>query len=315
MKVLILGGTSFVGRTIVEDLQARGHTPTLFNRGRTGAELFPGVDRLIGDRDTGDYEALHGRSWDAVVDVSGYVPRQVEQALAALGERFARYVFISTGMVYDHQGVEGEITEASPRLAAHHGAEVLDGDTYGPMKVACEDLLLAQLGDRLSVVRPGWVVGPHERAGLLTYWVRRAAGTTRVAVPGRLDRPVQVMDVRDLARLVVLLVEHDLPGAFNAVGPSPGVSFLELVRTCGDAELVSVEHGELDFPLLFPDPAWDVMMRISPAAALAAGMPRTPLSQTVADTRAWDRDRGEPPLTNGLSEDEERTALAQAGSS
>ena len=177
MKVLILGGTSFVGRTIVEDLQARGHTPTLFNRGRTGAELFPGVDRLIGDRDTGDYEALRGRSWDAVVDVSGYVPRQVEQALAALGERFARYVFISTGMVYDHRGVEGEITEASPRLAAHHGAEVLDGDTYGPMKVACEDLLLAQLGDRLSVVRPGWVVGPHERAGLLTYWVRRAAGT------------------------------------------------------------------------------------------------------------------------------------------
>ena len=117
-----------------------------------------------------------------------------------------------------------------------------------------------------------------------------------MAVPERMDRPVQVMDVRDLARLVVLLVERDLPGAFNAVGPSPSVSFLELVKTCGDAELVPVPHGELDFPLLFPDPAWDAMLQISPAAALAAGMPRTPLAQTVADVRAWDRDRGEPPL-------------------
>jgi 2'-hydroxyisoflavone reductase len=180
------------------------------------------------------------------------------------------------------------------------------------MKVACEDALLAHLGDRLSVGRPGWVVGPRERSELLTYWVRRAAGTGRVAVPERMDRPVQVMDVRDLARLVVLLVEQDLPGPFNAVGPFPDTSFVELVRTCGDAELVPVSEGELDVPLLFPDPAWDVMLRISPAAALAAGMPRTPLAQTIADTRAWDRDRGEPPLTNGLSEEEQRKALANA---
>jgi 2'-hydroxyisoflavone reductase len=312
MRVLILGGTSFVGRAIVEDFLARGHTPTLFNRGRTGAELFPGVERLVGDRESGAYEALDRRSWDAVVDVCGYVPRHVEQALAALEDRFGRYVFISTGMVYDHQIVQGEITESSPRLSPHHGPEHLDDDTYGPMKVACEDFLLAHLGDRLSVVRPGWVVGPHERSELLTYWVRRAAGTSPVAVPERFDRPVQVMDVRDLARLVVLLIEQDIPGAFNAVGPSPGVSFLELVRACGDAELVPVSEGKLDFPLLFPDPAWDVMLRISPAAALAVGMPRTALIQTISDTRAWDRDRGEPPLTNGLSEEEEGEALARA---
>ena len=221
MKVLILG--RYVVRRAHHRRGSPGPRPhaTLFNRGRTGAELFPGVDRLIGDRDTGDCAALRGRSWDAVVDVSGYVPRQVEQALAALGERFARYVFISTGMVYDHRGVEGEITEASPRLAAHQGAEVLDGDTYGPMKVACEDLLLAQLGDRLSVVRPGWVVGPHERAGLAHLLGPTCRRYRSRGGPRRLDRPVQVMDVRDLARLVVLLVEQDLPGAFNAVGPTP----------------------------------------------------------------------------------------------
>jgi 2'-hydroxyisoflavone reductase len=313
VRVLVLGGTSFVGRTIVEDLLARGHTPTLFNRGRTGPDLFPGVERLLGDRDTGEYAALEGGSWDAVVDVNAYVPRNVEEALAALGDRFGRYVFISSGMVYALQDVEGELTESSPRLPAHQGSdEVVDDDTYGPMKIACEDLLLARLGDRLSVVRPGWVVGPHEKGDLLTYWVRRAAGTGRVAVPERVDRPVQALDVRDLARLVVLLLENDVPGAFNAVGPTPGVSFLELVRACGDAEPVPVPHGDLDFPLLFADPAWDAMLRISPAAALAAGMPRTPLAQTVADVRAWDLDRGEPPLVSGLSDEEERAALTGA---
>jgi 2'-hydroxyisoflavone reductase len=312
MRVLVLGGTSFVGRTIVEDLLAHGHIPTLFNRGRTAPDLFAGVERVAGDRDSGDYDALRGLAWDAVIDVSGYVPRHVEQALEALGERFARYVFISTGMVYDHVDAEGQITESSRRLPAHQGPEHLDDDTYGPMKVACEDLLLARLGDKLSVVRPGWVVGPHEKAELLTYWVRRAADIGPVAVPERVDRPVQVIDVRDLARLVVLLIERDLPGAFNAVGPSPSVSFLELVKVCGDAELVPVPHGELDFPLLFPDPAWDTMLQISSAAALAVGMPRTPLTQTVADVRAWDRGRGEPPLTSGLSQDEERAALTRA---
>ncbi len=308
MRVLVLGGTSFVGRTIVEDLLARGHTPTLFNRGRTGPGLFPDVDRLVGDRECGDYHALRGLAWDAVVDVCGFVPRHVEQALAALEDRFARYVFISTGMVYDHRGVQGEITESSARLPAHEGPEILDEDSYGPLKVGCEDLLLDRLGDRLSIVRPGWVVGPHEQAELLTYWVRRVARPGPVAIPEPLDRPVQVTDVRDLARLVVVLVEQDRPGAFNAVGEV--MAFPELVGTCGDAELVAVPHGELDFPLLFEDPAWDVMLRISSAAALAAGMPRTPLAQTVADTRAWDRARGETPLPNGLTPEEERSALA-----
>ena len=308
----MLGGTSFVGRAITEDLLARGHTPTLFNRGRTGAELFAGVERLVGDRDTDDYSAIDGSSWDAVVDVCAYVPRHVEGALDALADQFGRYLFISTGMVYDHTLVQGTITETSPRLAPHLETEEVDDDTYGPLKVACEDALLARLGDRLTVVRPGYVVGPHERAGLLTYWVRKAAGQGRVAVPSRLDRPAQLIDVRDLARLAVLLLENDRPGAYNAVGPSPAVSFVDVVMACGDAELVAVPESGLDFPLLFEDPAWDVMLRISPAAALAAGMPSTPLAKTVADTRAWDRDRGEPPLASGMSEEQERAALAGA---
>jgi len=155
MQVLVLGGTSFVGRAIVEDLLARGHTPTLFNRGLTGADLFPGVARLVGDRDSEDYAALAGHRWEAVVDVTAYQPRHVEQAVAALGSHDGRYVFISTGMVYDHDAADGAITEASPRLAPHVDDEVLDDEAYGPLKVACEDALLAHFGDRHSVVRPG----------------------------------------------------------------------------------------------------------------------------------------------------------------
>lgn len=171
--------------------------------------------------------------------------------------------------------------------------------------------MLAQFGSRAAIVRPGYIVGPHDPSDRFTYWVRRAARGGRVAVPGRLDRPIQVVDVRDVARLVGVLVENDLPGAYNAVGPSPAVTLRELIAACGDVELVAVAEGDLDFPLLLPDPSWDVMFRISGAAAHAIGMPRTPLPQTVADTRAWDRERGYPALRAGLTEAEEYALLAQ----
>lgn len=312
VDILVLGGTSFVGRGVVESLLERGHTPALFNRGRTGADLFPGVERLVGDRDSGDYTALAGRSWDAVVDVTGYVPRQVSEAVSAVGDRLGRYVFVSTGLVYDRSAATGTITEASPRLPPWRESEVVDDDTYGRLKVACEDDLVAHFGERASLVRPGWVVGPHDPKGGFTYWVRRGARGGRVAVPERLDRPMQVIDVRDLGCLVALLIESDQPGAFNAVGPWPAVTFEELIRACGGAELMPT-RDDFDWPLLLPDESWDVMFRISAAAAAAVGMPRTPLARTVADTLAWDRQRGEPPLAWGITEAQEAELLRQPG--
>lgn len=305
----MLGGTSFIGRQIVEDLRARGHNPTLFNRGRTGRDLFPGVPRLVGDRDTDDYAALETGRRDAAVDTSAYLPRHVGQAAAALGGRIGRYLFISTGQVYDHRAATDSIDESSPRLAPLRTSEEIDDETYGPLKVACEDDLVAHFGDRLTIVRPGWVVGPRERTDRLTYWVRRGGEGGRVAVPDRLERPMQVVDVRDLARLVVLLLEQDVPGAFNAVGPAQPLTFGDLVRACGEVELVSVPQGDLDFPLLLPDPSWDVMFRISAAAAHAVGMPQTTLATTIADTRAWDLERGRPPLSTGLTAAQERELL------
>lgn len=312
MNTLVLGGTSFVGRWIVEDLLAHGHTPTLFSRGRTGAELFPGVERLVGDRSTGDYSALVGGTWDAVVDVSAYVPRHVTQVAEALQGASGRYVLISTGSVYDRALSAGDgMREDTPRLAPYRESEEVTGDTYGPLKVACEDDVLAMHRDRATIVRPGIVAGPHDPTDRFTYWVRRAARGGRVAVPGRLDQPVQVVDARDVARLVTSLLEADRAGTFNAVGPQSAVTLGELIEICAGStpvELVPVAT-QPGFPLVLPDPSWDVMFRRSAAAALGAGLTTTPLAQTAIDTLAWDLERGTPPLSVGMTEAQEKELL------
>ena len=146
MRILVLGGTSFVGRAIVEDARRTGADVTLFGRGRTGAGLFPSLVRLIGDRDTGDYAALRDGRWDAVVDVSGYVPRHVGQAMDALGDRAGRYLFISSHAVYQRAGLKPGATEDTPRRPPVRDTEELSGETYGPLKVACEDDVVARYG-------------------------------------------------------------------------------------------------------------------------------------------------------------------------
>jgi 2'-hydroxyisoflavone reductase len=312
MKILVLGGTSFVGRTIVEDLLEHGHTPTLFSRGRTGADLFPGVERLVGDRDAGDYEAVEGGTWDAVVDVSAYVPRHVTQVAEALQGASGRYLFISTGSVYDRSQAAGDgMTEDTPRLAPYRDSEQITNDTYGPLKVACEDDVLTMHRDRTTIVRPGIVAGPHDTTDRFTYWARRAPRGGRIAVPGRLDQPVQVVDSRDLARLVTSLLEADRAGTFNAVGPQPAVTLGELIAVCAGStpfELVSVTPQE-GFPLVLPDPSCHVMFRRSAAAALAVGLTTTSLAQTAIDTHAWDLDRGTPPLSVGMTDAQEQELL------
>jgi 2'-hydroxyisoflavone reductase len=316
MRLLVLGGTSFVGRAIVEDALRHGAEVTLFGRGKTGADLFPDVPRLIGDRDTGDYAALaapRDGAWDAVVDVSGYVPRHVGQAMDALGDRVGRYLFVSSHAVYPRSGVGPGSDEDTPRRPPVRDTEELTEETYGPLKVACEDDVLARYGSRATIVRPGKVAGPHDNQSGLTYWVRRAAHGGRVALPGRPEQPVQVIDSRDLARLVVRLLLDDRPGAFHAVGPAEPTTMAGLIETCARAAGSSVEIVPVPpdavpplFPLVRAEPMWPTQQR-DPARAHAAGMPATPLAVTAADVLAWDRARGEPPLPRGLSAaDEER---------
>jgi 2'-hydroxyisoflavone reductase len=317
VRILVLGGTAFVGRAIVDDLVARGHDVALFTRGRTGADLFPQLERRTGDRDSGDYATLTDGRWDAVVDVTAYVPRHAQQALDVLSERCGRYLLISTGSVYDRTRGRDGMAENSPRLPPERGTEEVTADTYGPLKVACEDDVLERLGHRATIVRPGVVAGPHDPTDRFTWWVRRAARGGRVALPGRPEQPVQVVDAGDLARLVSRLLEDDAAGTYNAVGPADPVTLAELVRTCAAAAGTDVDVVPVDptavaagFPLVLPDASWDVMFRRSRAAADHAGLPATPLLQTAADVLAWDRGRGEPPLAVELTPEREAELLA-----
>jgi 2'-hydroxyisoflavone reductase len=318
MRILVLGGTSFVGRAIVADALGAGAEVTIFGRGKTGAGLFPRVPRRIGDRDTGDYTALRDGSWDAVVDVSGYVPRHVGQAMDMLGDRVGRYLFISSHAVYDRTIVVPASDEDALRRPLVRDTEELADDTYGPLKVACEDDVVARYGSRATVVRPGKVAGPHDWQDGLTYWVRRAARGGRVALPGLPEQPVQVIDVRDLARLVVQLLADDRPGAFHVVGPAEPTTMAGLIATCAqvagsEVDVIPVPADAVPpfFPLIRPRSMWASQQR-SPARARAAGLPATPLAVTAADVLAWDRGRGEPPLRHGLPPAEEAKLLGAA---
>ncbi|MFF7636516.1 NAD-dependent epimerase/dehydratase family protein [Kitasatospora sp. NPDC008050] len=316
MRILVLGGTAFVGRAIVDEALRTGAEVTLFGRGRTGTGLFPSTPRLIGDRETGDYDALRGAGdWDAVVDVSGYVPRHVGQAMAALGDRIGRYLFISSHAVYTRTGVGPGSDEDTPRRPPVRDTEELSEASYGPLKVACEDDVLARYGERATIVRPGKVAGPHDAQTGLTYWVRRAARGGRVALPGSPEQPIQLVDSRDLARLVVRLLLDDRPGAFHAVGPAEPTTLAGLITTCArvagsEVEIVPVpaEAAPSFFPLIRPAAQWTDQQR-SPARARAAGLTATPLATTIADVLAWDRERGEPPLEHGLSAAQEAKLL------
>jgi 2'-hydroxyisoflavone reductase len=192
--------------------------------------------------------------------------------------------------------------------------EELDERTYGPLKVACEDDVVARYGSRATIVRPGKVAGPHDSQDGLTYWVRRAARGGPVAVPADPRQPVQIIDSRDLARLVVQLLADDRPGAFHAVGPAEPVTLAGLIETCArvagtEVQIVQVPLDEAHQPFPLVKANWPSQQR-SAARARAAGMPATPLEVTAADVLAWDRERGLPPLTRGFSPEEEQALLA-----
>jgi 2'-hydroxyisoflavone reductase len=299
MRILVLGGTGFVGRAIADAAGKSGHQVTLFNRGRSPA---PGIRTLIGDRDTGDYAALSGRRFDAVADVTGYFPWQVGQAADAVGQ-VGRYLFISSHVVFDggSTALRPPITDAVPPLT---------DATYGPSKVACEQKILSLYGRRATVVRPGKVAGPNDNQDGLTYWVRRASRGGPIAVPGSPAQPVQLVDSRDLAAFVVGLLEADRGGAYTAVGPPTTLG--DLIRTCAavagtEVDLVPVplDRAPQPFPLVKTPELWPTQLRDP-----APGMPVTPLARTAADVLAWDRARGEPPLSRGFTDEAEAGIIA-----
>jgi 2'-hydroxyisoflavone reductase len=312
MRLLILGGTQFVGRAVAETALERGHELTLFNRGRTNPRLFPEAEHLHGDRD-GDLTALEGRSFDAVIDTSGYVPRAVRASVDALPG--AHYVFVSTISVY------ADFTHGPDEESPVHPS----GGGYGELKAACERELP---GDAL-IVRPGLIVGPHDPTYRFTYWVDRLARGGEVLAPEPREQLVQVIDARDLADWLVRSAEQRLAGVFNAAGPSlPLEDVLETIRdTTGSgarlrwlpAELL-LENGVEEYatlPLWIVDAAWRGHGEVANARAIAAGLRFRPLEQTARDTLGWIRsgaptyiDQGRP--RPGLDPARESELLAEA---
>lgn len=329
MRLLILGGTEFVGRHLAWTASQAGHDVTLFNRG-SKPDVLPELKRIVGNRD-GGLAGLRGHSFDAVLDVNGYLPRLVRDSTELLERQVGRYLFISTISVYAELPAPHADEDAPVGVLEDAGTESIEGGTYGPLKAACEKVVAAVFGpERTTIVRPGLVVGRFDPTDRFTYWVRRMWRGGEVLAPGEPNAPLQWVDVRDLARFAVRLVERGTHGVFNAVRQPDSVTMGELLLTAG-AVAQGARDGGGDYSLTWVDeefletrdvrpwaelPAWlpssdRNLIRVSSARATAAGLDTRPLSDTVADVLAWDNERGSPTLKAGLSPEREAALLAE----
>jgi 2'-hydroxyisoflavone reductase len=298
MRLLVLGGTLFLGRAVVEAALARGHSIAVFNRGRTNPGLFPQVEQLRGDRD-GDLSELEGRSWDAVVDTSGYLPRVVRASAELLRRQLEHYVFVSTVSVYAFP-LPAWFDESAPRAVLARPTEEVSGETYGALKAACEDVVREVFAGAFANVRAGLIVGPHDPTGRFTYWPVRLARGGDVLAPGDPERPVQLVDVRDLGAWLVEAAERRVVGDFNATGPQQPLPMRTLLETCrsaaaSDAELVWIPDDFLlargagpwlELPLWVPAEDASVL-QVGVERAVNEGLRFRPLVETAADTLAW----------------------------
>jgi 2'-hydroxyisoflavone reductase len=294
VRLLVLGGTKFLGRAAVEAALARGDEVTLFNRGETNPELFPELEKLRGDRD-GDLSALEGREWDAVIDPSGYVPRVVRASAELLRGSVGHYVFVSSGSVYAEPYVAG-YDESAPtvELADPESEDVLAD--YGALKAACERVVREVFPDASTNVRAGLIVGPHDSSGRFPYWPLRLSLGGPVLAPAPPDQLVQFVDVRDLGAWLVEACAKGVSGTFNATGEP--VRLDTVLAACGDGELVWVDEQFLldqgvqpwmELPLWVPREA-AAFLQMNIAAAVAAGLRFRPLEETARDTLAWARE-------------------------
>lgn len=325
MRFLILGGTVFVGRHIVRAAQERGHDVTLFNRGKSNPDLFHDVEQLYGDRD-GDLSALDGGRWDAVVDTSGYVPRVVRASADRLAGAVDHYTFISTLSVYSDLSVEG-LDESSPVATIDDPTvEEVTGETYGPLKALCEEMVRDVYPDSGLVIRPGVIVGPHDPTDRFTYWPVRVDRGGDVLAPGPREQRVQFIDGRDLAAWTVRMVEEGKTGTYNATGPEGGVGMGEMLTTCrrvsqSDARFVWVDKAFLlehdvqpwvELPLWLAGEESAGFGSVNVEKAVAAGLRFRPLEETAKDTLQWAKERPtDHEWRAGLSAEREE-ALLQA---
>src|ERR1700733_1069867 len=331
LRILVLGGTKFLGVHIVELALQHGHSVTLFNRGKTNADLFPQLVHLKGDRDA-QIDALKGRKWDVVIDDSGYIPRHVRLSAELLAPNVQRYLFVSTISVY--ASLAQPNTEDSPvGKIADESIEKVGDETYGPLKALCEKAAMTAMPGRVAVVRPGLIVGPRDPTDRFTYWPARAARGGEMVAPDKPGDRVQFIDARDLAAFVLRLVERNTVGTFNATS-APGMF------TIGDVVAASISAANATVkPSPAPSPVWvpaDFLekQKVAPwsdmpvwipasgefagfadasvVRALREGLSIRPVQPTVNDTLAWHLQRPEAErakLSAGLTPEREQAVL------
>jgi len=326
LSILVLGGTRFLGPHFIAAARAGGHTVTIFNRGRTNVGRVKDVEVLSGDRD-GKLDALKGGKWDVVLDTSGYVPRHVRLSAELLAANVAHYVFVSTLSVYASFAKSNDETSPVGKLD-DETVEKVDGATYGPLKALCERAAEQAMPGRVTILRPGLIVGPEDNTDRFTYWPARAARGGEMLAPNSPADRIQVIDVRDLRDFALRCVENRLLGTYNVVSGRQQYTMGALVDACVAA--AGTDAGPTWVPAAFlaehkvqgwsDMPVW--LHAVGDQAgfadhnverAMKAGLAIRPLATTVRDTLAWHLSRPveqRNALKAGISADREREVLA-----
>lgn len=307
-RLLVLGGTRFLGPAVVDEALRRGYEVTLFNRGKSNPHLYPELEKLVGDRDTHDLAALEGRQWDYVVDTSCYLPSHAKAAGELLAEKVERYVVISTLSVYDNPGGK-DIDESSPvgKISDEDAAKVTKigdvyrvgrGAYYGPLKALCEEELEHAMPGRVTSLRPGVIAGRDDPSDRLPYWVIRVEQGGEILSPGRPDMELHFTDVRDLGAFSLDFAERELGGIYNAQGFGGPVTIQELLHGCkavmgSDCSFTWMDEAWLleqgvrpfsEMPFWHP---YDHRPRWKNDKGVAAGMRFRPIAETIRETADW----------------------------
>jgi len=327
MRLLILGGTGFIGPHLVWAAAERGHRISIFTRGRAEADLPEGVEALVGDRD-GDLDALRGREWDACIDNTGYVPRIVRDSAELLRGRVGRYLFTSSRMAYADFRAPDK-TEDAPRGVLEDPTTEDVSSHYGPLKAACEDVVTELYDEAATIVRPTAVAGPGDRSERFTWWARRVRRGGDILAPGAPTDPIQYIDARDLGEFMVRLVERGHAGAFNAAGPHSDMgvgAFLNGLRalTGEPVRLVWMDWETLErmgvrsrreIPMAVPPKIpGETRSPVNNDKSIAHGLSFRPMATTAMDAMAaWDAlPESERPGTSRMTPEQERRAIEAA---
>lgn len=308
MKILIIGGTKFVGRHLAASLVRDSHEVALFHRGQTGAEVFPDLRRILGDRET-DLGRASQEEWDWVIDTCAYIPRMARIAAEALRPVTRRYLFISTISVYSADQAPNIAENGAMLTLEDPNVETVTPESYGGLKVLCESVFNESFGEDVLHIRPGILVGPYDPTDRFTYWVTKIATGDRFAAPTYPEQPIQLLDARDLANFCAEQIARDARGAFNVVGPDAPVSLESMMQSISlglgqHAQPVwtpkeTLESHGIHLPLDASHPS-PTLFQVNAAHAKAAGLDPRTLDESARDTLAWYRESGSPALRTAV---------------